>query len=265
MLFEGTGRRFRITYKGFRNLEVRINEVRLCCYQGEVSYLLTSLKSQKGRAIDLNHSFAISISNVICSLLMSVRFSFNDPIFRRLMVKIEEGFLLFGGIVFLNYFPFLRHFPHFLREIRKIAQNKMATHNFFQKIIDEHRRTFTEAKTRDVLDCYLMEIRRAELSGNSENLFQGKDHNSQIRQIIVDLFTAGMETTKTTMHWLMIYMMHYPDIAKSIQAEMDAVVGRKRLPTIDDLPYLPITEATILEVLRKSSVVPLGNSHATMM
>lgn len=110
-----------------------------------------------------------------------------------------------------------------------------------------------------------MEIKRAELSGQSENLFQGKDHNSQIRQIIVDLYTAGMETTKTTLHWLMIYMLHYPEVAKSVQAELDAVVGRKRLPNFDDLPYLPITEATILEVLRKSSVVPLGNSHATMV
>ncbi|CAK9134330.1 unnamed protein product, partial [Ilex paraguariensis] len=158
---------------------------------------------------------------------MSVRFSFNDPIFRRLMVKIEEGFQLFGGIVFLNYFPFLRYFPHFRKEITKIDENKKQTHDFFQKIIDEHRRTFSETKTRDVLDCYLMEIRRAELSGTSENLFQ--------------------------------------EVAKSVQAELDAVVGRKRLPTFDDLPYLPITEATILEVLRKSSVVPLGNSHATMV
>lgn len=230
-----------------------------------MAYLLNSLKSQKGRAIDLNHSFVISVSNVICSLLMSVRFSFNDPIFRRLMVKIEEGFQLFGGIVFLNYFPFLRYFPHFRKEITKIDENKKQTHDFFQKIIDDHRRTFSETKTRDVLDCYLMEIRRAELSGTSENLFQGKDHNSQIRQIIVDLYTAGMETTKTTLHWLMIYMLHYPEVAKSVQAELDAVVGRKRLPTFDDLPYLPITEATILEVLRKSSVVPLGNSHATMV
>lgn len=226
--------------------------------------MLENLKSQKGRAIDLNHSFVISITNVICSLLMSVRFSFNDPIFRKLMIKIEEGFRLFGGIVLLNYFPFLRFFPCFLKEFRKIEQNKKETHEFFQNIIDDHKKTFDETNTRDVLDFYLLEIRRAERNGNSENLFHGKEHNSQMRQIIVDLFTAGMETTKTTLHWSIIYMLHYPEIAQSIQAELDAVVGRKRLPTFDDLPYLPITESTILEVLRKSSVVPLGNSHATM-
>ncbi|XP_065200767.1 cytochrome P450 18a1-like [Planococcus citri] len=231
---------------------------------GEVKLLLENLKNQKGRAIDLNHSFVISISNVICSLLMSVRFSFNDPVFKNLMMKMEEGFRLFGGIVLLNYFPFLRFFPFFLKEFKKIEENKKQTHQFFQNIIDDHKRSFNESNTRDVLDFYLSEIQRAERNGNSENLFDGKDHNSQIRQIIVDLYTAGMETTKTTLHWSIIYMLHYPDVAKSIQAELDAVVGRKRLPTFEDLPYLPITESTILEVLRKSSIVPLGNSHATM-
>lgn len=213
--------------------------------------------------MDLNHSFAISVSNVICSLLMSVRFSFNDPAFRKLMVKMEEGFRLFGGIVLLNYFPFLRFFPGFLKEFKKIAENKDETHRFFQRIIDDHRITFDGSQTRDVLDSYLQEIQKAELNGYSEYLFQGKEHNSQMRQIIVDLYTAGVETTKTTLHWTIIYMLHYPEIATAIQAELDAVVGRKRLPTFEDLPYLPLTESTIFEVLRKSSVVPLGNSHAT--
>ena len=176
----------------------------------------------------------------------------------------EEGFRLFGGIVLLNYFPFLRFFPCFLKEFKKIEQNKEETHKFFQSIIDEHRTTFDSTRTRDVLDFYLQEIQKAKVNGKSEHLFEGKEHNSQMRQIIVDLFTAGVETTKTTLHWSIIYMLHYPEIAKAIQTELDAVVGRKRLPSFDDLPYLPLTESTILEVLRKSSVVPLGNSHATM-
>ncbi|XKL68421.1 hypothetical protein PGB90_003912 [Kerria lacca] len=241
--------------KNNNQLETRI--------MGEVRCLLDNLKSQKGRPLDLNHCFVISITNVICSLLMSVRFSFTDPLLHQLMVKIDEGFRLFGGIVFLNYFPFLRRFPYFVKELNKIKENKEQTHQFFQNIIDDHKKTFKSTNTRDVLDFYLLEIQRAELTGNSQNLFEGKDHNSQIRQIIVDLFTAGMETTKTTLHWAIIYMLHYPEVAQSIQIELDAVVGRKRLPTFEDLPYLPITESTIFEVLRKSSVVPLGNSHAT--
>lgn len=93
-------------------------------------------------------------------------------------------------------------------------------------------------------------------------------HSSQIlilfvcAQVIGDLFTAGMETIKTTLEWTVVYMLRNPRVAKAVQEELDQVVGRNRLPTLRDREFLPYTEATILEVLRISSVVPLGSTHA---
>lgn len=81
-------------------------------------------------------------------------------------------------------------------------------------------------------------------------------------QVIGDLFTAGMETIKTTLEWTVVYMLRNPRVAKAVQEELDQVVGRNRLPTLRDREFLPYTEATILEVLRISSVVPLGSTHA---
>lgn len=81
-------------------------------------------------------------------------------------------------------------------------------------------------------------------------------------QVIGDLFTAGMETIKTTLEWTVVYMLRNPRVAKAVQEELDQVVGRNRLATLRDREFLPYTEATILEVLRISSVVPLGSTHA---
>jgi 26-hydroxylase len=81
-------------------------------------------------------------------------------------------------------------------------------------------------------------------------------------QILGDLFSAGMETIKTTLLWIFVFMLRNPDAMKRVQNELDQVVGRSRLPRIDDLRYLPITETTILEVLRISSIVPLGTTHS---
>jgi 26-hydroxylase len=83
-----------------------------------------------------------------------------------------------------------------------------------------------------------------------------------VQQIIGDLFSAGMETIKTTLMWAVVFMLHHPDVMRNVQEELDQVVGRKRLPRLEDLPYLPYTESTILEVLRRSSIVPLGTTHA---
>lgn len=94
------------------------------------------------------------------------------------------------------------------------------------------------------------------------SLFRLINADRQVQQILGDLFSAGMETIKTTLEWSVIFMLHYPKAAKAVQEELDQVVGRSRMPSLEDLPYLPVTEATILEVLRRSSIVPLGTTHA---
>ena len=84
-----------------------------------------------------------------------------------------------------------------------------------------------------------------------------------MQQILADLFSAGMETVKSTLEWSMVFMLNYPEAARAVQDELDQVVGRSRLPSLEDRQFLPITEATILEILRRSNLVPLGAAHAT--
>lgn len=84
----------------------------------------------------------------------------------------------------------------------------------------------------------------------------------QMQQIMGDLFSAGMETIKTSLQWSVLFMLHHPNVMRSVQEELDQVVGRHRLPKLEDLAYLPVTESTILEVMRRSSIVPLGTTHA---
>lgn len=83
-----------------------------------------------------------------------------------------------------------------------------------------------------------------------------------MQQIMGDLFSAGMETIKSSLQWGILFMLHHPELMRAVQEELDEVVGRHRLPKLEDLAYLPITESTILEVLRRSSIVPLGTTHA---
>jgi cytochrome P450 len=56
-------------------------------------------------------------------------------------------------------------------------------------------------------------------------------------------------------------MTLYPEIQRKAQAEIDAVVGTDRLPSLSDLPHLPYVEAIVKEVFRCNQVLPLGVPH----
>jgi cytochrome P450 len=57
-------------------------------------------------------------------------------------------------------------------------------------------------------------------------------------------------------------MITFPEVQRRAQAELDAVVGRDRLPTFDDAPRLPYVRAIIEEALPWRPSVPLGVAHA---
>jgi len=65
------------------------------------------------------------------------------------------------------------------------------------------------------------------------------------------------------MAWWMLAMVAYPETQARAHAELDAVVGRSRLPTFADLPHLPYVRAMVKETLRWRPIAPSGVPHQT--
>ena len=53
-------------------------------------------------------------------------------------------------------------------------------------------------------------------------------------------------------------MVLYPEVQRKAQAEIEAVLGKDRLPSAEDRENLPYLNAVYLEVLRWNNVAPLG-------
>ena len=64
--------------------------------------------------------------------------------------------------------------------------------------------------------------------------------------------------TVTSINTLFLALVLFPQVQRRAQAELDAVVGRDRLPTFDDSPHLPYIEAMCKELMRWLMVTPLG-------
>lgn len=135
------------------------------------------------------------------------------------------------------------------------SHNETISHNNKESEVKQ----LDDIVARDLVDAYIIQQKRHEAHGK-----QSYFSDQQLIQIMSDIFSAGLETVTSTIDWSILFMMLNPDCQKRVQAEIDDVIGRDRLPELNDLAKMPYTEATIFEVLRRSNVVPLGNAHATL-
>ncbi|PWZ40387.1 3,9-dihydroxypterocarpan 6A-monooxygenase [Zea mays] len=71
-----------------------------------------------------------------------------------------------------------------------------------------------------------------------------------IKAFVLDIFTAGSDTTATSVEWMLAYLINHPACMDKLRAELDGVVGASRLVGEQDVPHLPYLQAVFKETLR---------------
>ncbi|XP_071477324.1 cytochrome P450 2U1-like [Diadema antillarum] len=160
-----------------------------------------------------------------------------------------------GGSLVQLPIPRISQFP--IGPFRELAECTRNLNRFVLDMIESHKQTFDPADTRDFIDLYLKKMTGTKGSDSSFDV-------NNLTASITDLFLAGTETTATSLKWSVMFMMDNPDVQERVQAEIDKVVGRSRLPTLDDRKDLIYTNAVLLECMRLGTVAPLGVAHTAL-
>ncbi|KAM6303648.1 cytochrome P450 2D6 [Podargus strigoides] len=233
---------------GKKSLEERVRE--------EAGFLCSAVNSEEGRPFDLRFLVNNAVCNVICITIYGKRFNYGDETFKKLLhlfekyLKEETGFLT----QLLNVVPFLSHIPGVTQTV---FHGQKAFMDFIDVLIAKHMQTWSPDYIRDFTDVFLKEMEKGKAAEKS-----GFNYNN-LRLVTADLFTAGSETTSTTLRWAVLYMLLHPEIQSKVQAEIDTVIGRERSPTMEDQVSMPYTNAVIHEVQRCGDVIPIGVPHMT--
>ena len=141
--------------------------------QIEVEQLLQSLAKEKSAPVSAEMYLKNASANVICSMLMSKRYHYNNPQFIRFMKLHDEGFKLFVRADIANYIPCLSYLSSFKIAFEKLKDNHAQSSQMLRDIILERRKTFDPNHIKDILDSYLLEEHRAHDEGR--NVYNGKD------------------------------------------------------------------------------------------
>ncbi|EIM86814.1 cytochrome P450 [Stereum hirsutum FP-91666 SS1] len=175
------------------------------------------------------------------------------------LVKIADeatsqlGVLLAPGGFLVDVLPFLKHVPEWFPGAR------------FQTFARECRQT-VDSLADSAFSFVLGQMAAGKSSPNFvANLLNSGNTTAEDRHRIKwaaeSLYSAGADSPVSALSVFILAMTLYPEARRKAQAEIDAVVGDSRLPTMNDRDSLPYCNALAKEVIRWGTTSPLGAPH----
>lgn len=234
---------------GKRSIEERIQE--------EAQFLAEEFSKTGGKLFDPTFLLSCAVSNIICSIVFGQRFSYKDEHFLSLIKNIAGAirFMNSGwGMIFYFFHGLMRHIPG---PHEKGIQHLTDLRAFIQERVDESLNTLNADSTRHFIDCFLVKMEQDQQNPASEF------NNENLVGSTMNLFSAGTETTSTTLRYGFLALLKYPEIQAKIQEEIDRVIG-DCCPSAEDRAKMPYTEAVIYEIQRFSDIVPTGVPRSTI-
>ncbi|KAF8792511.1 Cytochrome P450 2U1 like protein [Argiope bruennichi] len=223
----------------------------------EIRDLLDHLAKYNGEPMQLRPVLSPSMSNNIASLMYGKRLKYDDPVRMMLDKALIEGAAAAGQVSWQLFFPWLARLVKFFKlgSEGKLARITKDVNEYTLKEISEHERTLDPNNPRDYIDGYLMEIKK-------------RNDPAFCKEVLEDMvgafFGAGSETVRLTLEWLVLTTATYQDVQKKVQQEIDDVIGTERLPSWTDHSKMPYTEATIMEIMRWRTIIPINVLRYTL-
>ncbi|XP_063619467.1 probable cytochrome P450 304a1 [Cydia splendana] len=169
-------------------------------------------------------------------------------------LRFQRGSNDLGGAISLT--PWLKElFPKW-SGYKDLYQGTKFLTDFFRKLIEHAMATHEDSHDRHFLDMYIRKMKE-EIRDTGRTTFSV----DQLILICTDYMFPSATAGESVIQILVEQMFLHPEIQDKIHEEIDRVVGRDRMPNLDDRKNMPYTEACLREMLRFETTVPLAVPH----
>ncbi|KAL6653230.1 hypothetical protein ACP70R_012155 [Stipagrostis hirtigluma subsp. patula] len=150
-------------------------------------------------------------------------------------------------------------------DLQGLGRRAADVHRRFDALLEEMLRHKEEARAarqhdggvgrQDLLDMLLdkAEDKAAEVKLTRDN----------IKAFIIDVVTAGSDTSAAMVEWMLAELMNHPEALRKVREEIDGVVGGERIAGEGDLARLPYLQAAYKETLRLHPAAPIAHRQST--
>ncbi|KAH9924329.1 cytochrome P450 [Epithele typhae] len=187
----------------------------------------------------------------------------NDEVLKAIELGLEGGReALIPGRFLVDSLPFLRFLPSFFPSQRHFARLSDQRSHMFDLPYALHK---AAASRNEAGDCIMTDI-ISSIAGDTEDAqYSAKSAEAYkvAKAVLSTTFAAGLDTGNSILKTFFLAMSLNPDVQARAHSELDAAVGRDRLPDLEDREALPYLSAIFLETLRWMPAAPLGLVHCT--
>ncbi|XP_058782406.1 flavonoid 3',5'-hydroxylase 1-like [Vicia villosa] len=219
--------------------------------ENEVKQMVKSIYEfgKKGQVIEIGDLLSYAIVNMVSQVVLS------KPIFENKRQESKEfkemvvEFMIISGVNIGDFVPFIGWM-----DLEGLVGKMKRLHKrfdvFLNEVIQDHVKSAHQRKEKpDILDV-LME--------NGDDNSADRLSLSNIKAVLLNLFTAGTDTSASIIEWALAEMLKNPNILIKAQKEIDEVVGKERMVVESDLQKLPYLEAICKETYRLHPSTPLS-------
>ncbi|XP_058860507.1 uncharacterized protein LOC117394429 [Acipenser ruthenus] len=245
-------RRFSITTlknfgMGRRSTEERIQE--------EAKSVVEAFAEKGGALFNPKFILCNAVSNVICSIVFGKRFQYNDEQFQHLLLAVESYFIVINSTTGMLYNMFPNVVKHLPGTHNKMFEEIENLKDFVKEQAQSREKDLDPDCPGDFIEAFMIKMQQEK--DNPETEF----HYENLVATVFNLFSAGTETTASTLRQALLIMIKYPHIQEKIHREIDAVIGSERSPSAQDRQHMPYTDAVIHEVQRLMDLAPTAVPH----
>ncbi|XP_051133855.1 salviol synthase-like [Andrographis paniculata] len=215
--------------------------------EAEFSNMYEWIASNEGSPINLTDK----ISSTTCEIVMQASLGYKAEELAEFNSIVHKTAELALGFSLAELYPSIGLFQRFSMVRRKAEKLHKISDKILEGIIDEHRSSNNNHKQHEDFADVLLKFNDA---GHQVQLT-----TTNIKAVLQDVFTGGIETSSMTTTWAMVEMLRHPAVLKKAQDEVREVLKDKGFvdeSCINDMKYLKLV---VKETLRMHPALTILN------
>ncbi|WCJ38662.1 Cytochrome P450 71AU50 [Euphorbia peplus] len=220
----------------------------------EVNLLVDYIKEASYRdvVVDLRSKISSLSADMSCRMVFGKKYAENEFDERGFLAVMKDFLQVLSTPYLGDFFPLIATFD-IQGQKKKMAAVSKVFDGFLEKIIDEHIQSKEESRVEDFVDIMLGFVQSEE-----SEYHMGREN---IKAIMLDMLVGAMDTTSTSIDWILSEILRHPRVMKKVQKELEKMVGMDKTVEESDLRNLEYLDMVIKETMRLHPIAPLLMPH----